>query len=78
VAGYYAIVAAMRVGDASVVSSFRYTRLLFSLLVGVFVFNESVDVPTLIGSAIIIATGLYTFVREHRVVMDRREYGSPL
>ncbi len=64
--GYYAVVAAMRVGNASIVASFRYSRLLFSLLVGIFVFNETVDSLSLVGSAIIIATGLYTFLREHR------------
>jgi len=66
ISGYYAIVLAMRVGNASIVASFRYSRLLFSLLVGVFIFNESVDMLTLIGSVIIIATGLYTFLREHK------------
>ncbi len=68
VAGYYAIVAAMRVGDASAVTPFRYTRLLFSLLVGIIVFKEQPDQLTLLGAAIIIATGLYTFLRERRLV----------
>ncbi len=73
ISGYYAIVSAMRVGNASIVASFRYSRLLFSLLVGVFIFDESVDMLTLIGSAIIIGTGLYTFLREHRIVMARKQ-----
>ncbi|KAB7613936.1 DMT family transporter [Amylibacter sp. SFDW26] len=67
VAGYYAIVAAMRVGDASAVTPFRYTRLLFSLLVGVVIFKERPDLLTLLGAAIIITTGLYTFLRERRL-----------
>ena len=71
--GYYAIVSAMRVGNASIVASFRYSRLLFSLLVGVLIFDERVDMLTLIGSAIIIGTGLYTFLREHRIAIDRRK-----
>jgi len=78
ISGYYAIVSSMRIGDASVVASFRYTRLLFSLLVGVFVFDEDVDALTLIGSVIIIATGLYTFLREHRVTRKHQEYDAPL
>lgn len=73
ISGYYAIVSAMRVGNASIVASFRYSRLLFSLLVGVFIFDESVDMLTLIGSFIIIATGLYTFLREHQIVMESRK-----
>ncbi|MBL4751268.1 MAG: DMT family transporter [Amylibacter sp.] len=67
VAGYYAIVAAMRIGDASAITPFRYTRLLFSLIVGVLVFKEHPDTLTLTGAAIIIGTGLYMFLRE-RVV----------
>lgn len=78
ISGYYAIVSAMRVGNPSVVASFRYSRLLFSLLVGVFVFDESVDALTLTGSAIIITTGLYTFLREHQIVMASKKLATPL
>jgi drug/metabolite transporter (DMT)-like permease len=76
ISGYYAIVSAMRVGNASIVASFRYSRLLFSLLVGLFIFDESVDILTLIGSAVIIGTGLYTFLREHRIVIESRRRGE--
>ncbi len=67
VSGYYAIVVAMRIGDASAITPFRYTRLLFSLIVGVTVFHEHPDNTTLIGAGIIIASGLYTFLRERRL-----------
>ena len=65
VIGYYGIVASMRTGDASIVSPFRYTRLLFAILVGIFVFNEHPDLLTLAGASIIVLSGLYTFLREH-------------
>ena len=68
VSGYYGIVAAMRVGDAATVTPFRYTRLLFSLVIGVLVFNERPDTLTLVGAAIVIGTGLYTFLRERRAL----------
>ena len=70
VAGYYAIVAAMRIGDASAITPFRYTRLLFSLVVGVVIFNERPDTLTLLGAAIIIGTGLYMFLRERIVELE--------
>ncbi len=66
VAAYYAIVAAMRVGDVSFVTPFRYSRLIFALIVGVVVFGESPDLPMLIGSAIIVASGIYTVWRERK------------
>lgn len=65
--GYYGIVRAMRIGDAAVVTPFRYTRLLFSLSVGFVVFNERPDLMTLAGAALIIATGLFTFLRERHL-----------
>jgi drug/metabolite transporter (DMT)-like permease len=67
---YYAIVAAMRVGDVSFVTPFRYARLLFALVVGVVVFNESPDTLTLTGAAIIVASGIYTVWRERRLAVS--------
>ncbi|WP_264213280.1 DMT family transporter [Leisingera thetidis] len=72
VLGYYGIVVAMRVGDASAVTPFRYTRLLFSILVGIIVFGERPDTLTLAGAALIICSGLYTFVREQRLARQAR------
>ncbi|MBI6629796.1 DMT family transporter [Pontibaca salina] len=64
---YYAIVAAMRVGEVSYVTPFRYSRLLFAMVIGVFVFHEALDAPMLIGSAFIVGSGVYTVWRERRV-----------
>lgn len=61
---YYAVTAAMRVGEIPVVTPFRYTRLVFALILAYAVFNERPDIWTLIGAAIVIATGLYTLWRE--------------
>jgi drug/metabolite transporter (DMT)-like permease len=71
VAGYYAIVTATRIGDASAITPFRYSRLLFSILVGVLVFGERPDAMTLGGAALIIVSGLYTFVRERRLAREQ-------
>jgi drug/metabolite transporter (DMT)-like permease len=65
--GYYALIAAMRIGEVSVITPFRYTRLLFALIIGWLVFSEPVDAATLIGGAVIVASGLYTLMREARV-----------
>lgn len=63
VAGYYALTVAMRVGEVSLVTPFRYTRLLFALVLGTIVFAERPDAATLFGSAIIVASGIYTLLR---------------
>jgi len=72
VAAYYAIVAAMRVGEVAVVTPFRYTRLVFALVIGVAVFAERPDAWTLAGAAVIVASGLYTLMREARLGRRRR------
>ncbi len=55
---------AVRLGDMSVVSPFRYTRLLFSLLAGVIILDERVNAMMLFGSTLTIAAGLYIWRRE--------------
>ena len=63
-AGYWAITAASRTGEVSVVSPFRYSRLIFAILIGAFIFSEIPDRLTLLGAAIITGSGLYAFARE--------------
>ena len=62
---YFFIVLATRVGDVAVIAPFRYSRLLFALLIAVTVLNEYPDWQTLFGATIIIGSGLYTFWREN-------------
>ncbi|MGA9251128.1 MAG: DMT family transporter, partial [Roseobacter sp.] len=68
---YYSIVAAMRLGEISFVSPFRYSRILFALVIGISVFGERPDAMTLTGAAIIVGSGLYTLWREQRVKATR-------
>lgn len=65
--GYLAVVMAMRVGEISLVAPFRYTALIFAIGLGWAVFGQLPDRWTLIGAAIVIATGIYTFYRERRL-----------
>lgn len=65
-AGYFCLTAAMRTGEIAAVAPFRYTRLVFAVLIGVIVFAERPDAATLGGGALVIASGLYTLLRERR------------
>ena len=67
IVAYYGIVAAMRIGEVSFVTPFRYSRILFALVIGVWVFDENPDVLTLLGAAIVVGSGLYTLWRERHV-----------
>jgi drug/metabolite transporter (DMT)-like permease len=63
-AGYWAVTAATRTGEVSVVAPFRYSRLVFSMGIGVVFLAERPDLLTLVGAAIIVGSGLYAFARE--------------
>ena len=63
VLAYAALTAAMRTGEVSVVSPFRYVRLVFAMLLGAAVFGERPDAWTLLGSAIVVGSGAYTVLR---------------
>lgn len=66
-AGYLCSVMTMRVGDIAVVSPFRYTGLLWALVLGWAVFGDWPDALTLIGGALVVAAGLFTLFRERRL-----------
>ena len=63
----YCIISAMRIGDISFVSPFRYSRIIFGLLAGLLVFGETLDFYTVLGAAIIVGSGSYTLLREARL-----------
>lgn len=70
VLGYYGIVSAMRIGEASALTPFRYTRLVFSIIAGMFMFGERPDTMTLAGATLIIGSGMYTFIRERKLARE--------
>ncbi|WP_320201536.1 DMT family transporter [Agrobacterium sp. rho-13.3] len=66
VVGYQAVILSMRRGDIAFVAPFRYTSMIWAFSIGFFVFGEHMDRWILLGTAIIVASGLYTFYRESR------------
>ena len=64
--GYGALTVAMRTGEVSAVTPFRYTRLLFAMVLGIGVFGERPDGATLIGAAMIVGCGVLILGRRRR------------
>lgn len=62
--GYVTSISAMRYGEIAFVSPFRYTVLIWALLLGIFVFEDYPDTRTLVGIAVVVCTGVFTFYRE--------------
>lgn len=71
VIGYQFIIMAMRAGDISFIAPFRYTALIWSILLGLFIFADIPDPPMIVGATIIIGSGLYALYRE-RIVGRRK------
>ena len=69
--GYLFSILAMRVGEIGAVTPFRYTALLWGLLLGWAVFGEWPKPLTLLGAALVAGTGLYTLWREARAPVPR-------
>ena len=63
VVAYLALTSAMRCGEIALVSPFRYTRLLFALLLGALVFSEVPDFLMLLGCVLIVASGIFSLRR---------------
>ena len=70
--GYVTSIIAMRNGDMSLTASFRYVGVVFATVAGYLVWRDVPDMPTIVGSLIIIGAGLYTLWREHRLARAGR------
>lgn len=64
---YLLLIAATRDGNAGIISSFRYSRMVFALVIGYFAFGEWPDAATFAGAVIIIGSGIFTLWREARL-----------
>ncbi|MEE9375417.1 MAG: DMT family transporter [Rhizobiaceae bacterium] len=64
VVGYIFSIQAMRVGDVGFISVFRYSALIWALLLGYFVFGDVPLVIEIIGALIVVGSGLFSFYRE--------------
>ncbi len=59
VAAYSALMKAMRTGEVSAVTPFRFTRLLFGVFFGVFLFGEQLSFTMFMGCGLIVVSGVF-------------------
>jgi drug/metabolite transporter (DMT)-like permease len=57
---------ALKLAPASVVVPYQYTTIYWSILLGYIFFGDVPRAAMLVGAAIIIAAGIYSFVRERK------------
>lgn len=77
VVAYAGLMKAMRIGEVSAVTPFRYTRLLFGVGFGVLLFNERLSVSILTGCGLIVVSGLFVLWRGQRVESTRNIQSKP-
>ena len=77
IGAYLLSVMAVRVGELGFVSPFRYTGLIWALVLGLVVFGDWPDGVTLAGAALVVATGLFTLYREHRLARTLARAAQP-
>lgn len=63
VLGYLTVVQAMRQGDVARVAPFRYTALVWAILLGWGIFGALPDTVTWVGAALVVGSGLVTLRR---------------
>lgn len=66
IGGYLFGVMTMRVGDIGFIAPYRYTGLLWALVLGFVVFGEIPNGWAMAGITIVVATGIFTLMREQQ------------
>ncbi len=64
--GHYLLIRAFEVADVSTLSPFLYTQIIWVTIISIIVFGQYPDGVSMIGAAIVIASGLYIWHRETR------------
>lgn len=63
-AGMLLIIAAYRNAEAAIVAPMQYSQMIWAVIFGWWLFDESVDGMTILGAAVIIGSGIYIVMRE--------------
>lgn len=72
IVGYLCSVMVMRVGEIGFIAPFRYTGLVWALILGFLIFDEWPDPLTLLGATIVVVTGIFTYYRERLTSLKMR------
>jgi drug/metabolite transporter (DMT)-like permease len=64
--GSLLVILAYRAGEAVIIAPMQYSQILWATVFGYFFFGESLDLATMVGAGVIIASGIYILLREGR------------
>lgn len=63
-AGSFLVIMAYRSAEAAVIAPMQYSQIIWATVYGWFLFDEKLDLPTMLGASVIIASGIYIVWRE--------------
>ena len=66
--GHFMLIQAHRLAPASALAPFMYTQIVWMIAVGYLFFGDVPDLWTLVGAAIVVASGLFVFAGEARAL----------
>jgi drug/metabolite transporter (DMT)-like permease len=64
--GHFMLIQAHRLAPASTIAPYIYSQIIWMIAAGALVFGQYPDQWTLVGAAIVVASGIYVFSREHK------------
>lgn len=68
--GHYLLIKALDATKASTIQPFAYLQLVFASSIGILVFDDSLDPMLIVGSAIIVGSGLFALQRERHAAQS--------
>jgi drug/metabolite transporter (DMT)-like permease len=71
ISSHYFLIRAYDMLDAAAVQPLTYLQLVYASIIGVTIYGETLSLNTIIGSVIVVVSGIFTIWREH--VVARRE-----
>jgi len=76
-AGHFMLIQAHRLAPASAIAPFIYTQIITMTISGALVFGQFPDGWTLVGAAIVVASGVYVFARERKMGVTTAQEATP-
>jgi len=65
--GHFLFIKALETAQASILQPFIYLQLLFASIIGIWFFNDLLTLNLFIGGILIIGSGIFAFIRTHKV-----------
>ena len=65
IVGHFTLIKAFEFAEATVIQPFAYFHLVFAGIIGVLIFNESINLPIILGSSIVIFAGIHSYLLDN-------------